>query len=64
MAQLRKAVNRLVVVAAECPVDAHCVIKEQINGEYRPVQCSFYAGLHGDERGLFVRCNYPDRCPS
>jgi hypothetical protein len=69
---LRRAVNRVDGVMAECPLGGGmCLTKELRRKGTAPgragdrplsssVVCGFYEGLHEDDRGKFARCDYPE----
>ena len=57
--KLRKALKRHDDITAECPVEGNCQGVQITQGKVMSFSCGCYAGTHEDERGLFVRCDYP-----
>lgn len=64
ISKLRKAMRIVGRLTTDCPMGGQCQYTYNDKGKTVTGSCRCFAGTHEDERGLFVRCDHPDTCPS
>ncbi len=57
--KLRKAIRRSDEVTADCPVEGDCQGVQITQGKVLSFSCPYFNGTHENDRGVFVRCDFP-----